>query len=463
MTKPTLAFFSTRSRSGIALKEAFEPKAKDLGFDVKLFHDATPIEYANACWNDDVVVLDASIERKGEHNYEIVFPTPLDHLLVVSRTCLPINFYGLRDAILDPKARTLVYGTPFYPDAKSNQEIIRWLTLQLQDLLPLLPRPKQERGVWGSITQGMSHSLNTQDQRRRQSGEIFISYRSKYSQKVERLRKRIERGEFHGGQTRMVRYFPPGALSEELMTEQRRWQILSMLDRFIGPTSEIWIYETEDYYDSWWTLGELATLAYRGVVGYRGKKTPTVKIFDPRANTIRVAPADYLPKMTEEQRNRMARWYANCDTAQMGPESVVAIRAIPQIPLIGSLVGKLKYFQDHVWTDEFWKHPILDCGRCRQIGKKRNQFNVDAFLWTQDPGFHRITPEQMKLTVAKRKITCPSCNTTYRLEEVPAHYLWMPVVNNNPTGYYWMAMFNIEPSDPAEFSLVPLPTYRLVG
>lgn len=245
-TQPTLAFFPTRSSDGIALSEHFVPLAKKLGFDVKC-PKTTAIEYADACWNEDVVVLDASVENKGQHNYEIIFPTPLDHLLVVSRTYLPLNFYGLRDSIVDPARNTLIYGTPFYPNSQTNEDLLRWLDLQLQDLLPSLPRSKQERGFWGTMFKGYSHSLDTLDLRRNQSGQIFISYRSQDSEKVEQLKQRIEQGEFHNGQPRIVRYFPPGALSDEVMTEQRRWQILSMLDRFISPASEVWVYETKDY------------------------------------------------------------------------------------------------------------------------------------------------------------------------------------------------------------------------
>ncbi|ELR98909.1 hypothetical protein [Gloeocapsa sp. PCC 73106] len=460
-TQPTLAFFPTRSHEGIDLQEQFVPCAKELGFDIKVFSDATPPEYAKASWNDDVVVLDASVEKKGQHNYEIIFPTPLDHLLVVSRTYLPLNFYGLRDSIVEPEHNTLIYGTPFYPNSQTNEDILRWLELQLQELLPSLPRPKQERGVWGALFKGGSRSCDIQDLRRNQSGQIFISYRSKDSKKVEQFKQRIEQGEFHNGESRIVRYFPPGALSDEVMTEQRRWQILSMLDRFIGPASEVWVYETEDYYDSWWTLGELTTLTYRDTEGYRGKRPPKLRIFNPDTDSVCDAPPDYLPKMTEAQRKRMARWYANCDTAQMGPESVVGIRLMPHFPLIGPLLGRLRYFQDHVWTDEFWKHPILDCPQCRQIGKNHNHFDLEAFLWTKDPSFHRLTPEQMQAAIERQEIICPCCQTAYRLEEAPLQYLWMPVVNGHRTGYYWMLVFDIQPEDPEEFHLVPLPAYRL--
>jgi hypothetical protein len=107
----------------------------------------------------------------------------------------------------------------------------------------------------------MSTAADKQDTRRNQSGQIFISYRNtdNVPLEIDKLAKRIMQGEFHDIAP-SVRYFPPGVLSEEFMPEQRRWQILSWIDRFIGPATEIWIYETKEYYNSWWTIGELATL-----------------------------------------------------------------------------------------------------------------------------------------------------------------------------------------------------------
>jgi hypothetical protein len=458
--KPTLAFFAARSHDGIALQNQFSPLAEQLGFDVKLFACSTPLEYTQTCANYDAIVIDASVEEKGEHNYDIVTSYPLDHILVVSRTYLPLNFWGLRDGILDSHIKTTIYGTPFYPKTKSNQEILRWLDLQLRDLLPSLPRPMEEKGDPFRMTVPMKPSLDLLDRRRNQSGQIFISYRSQDAEQVEKLKQQIERGQFHQGQTKVVRYFPPGILSDEVMTEQRRWQILSMIDRFIGPATEIWIYETEDYYNSWWTLGELATLAYRRNVGYRDQNPPILKIFNPRTNKISDLPSDYLPKMTEEQRKRMARWYVNTDASQ-GLEMAIGIRKLSKVPIL----GWFPYFNDPVWSDEFWKNPILDCGCCRQIGRNRNQFDLDKFLWTIDPGFTRLTPIQMSNVVRTKQISCPVCNTLYRVEEAPPHYLFISnMLGVTPKLVFdeWKETFDLKPVDPNEANLLPFPVYRIV-
>jgi hypothetical protein len=455
--RPTLSIFPTRDPEGLALCERVASMARDMGFEVQEYFESNVYEYTNACWHHDVVVLDATVTHRGWHNYEIVIPAAFDHVLVVSRTHLPINFYGLRDAIVDSDTKALVYGAPLYPNSLSNEEILRWLYLQLQDLLPSLPRAKREKGMIGSLI-GMGKSFNKIDKRRKQSGQIFISYRSNDWKKVKRLKERIENGEFHNGENKAVRCFPPNTLSDEVMTEQRRWQMLSMIDRFIGPADEIWAYESENYYDSWWTLGELMTLAYRGEVGYKGNKPPKLRVFNPEGNELHYAPEDYLPVMTKSQGRRMARWFANCDTAEMGTESIAVIRLIAQLPFI----GKWKYFQDHVWSDEFWQHPILDCKVCRRIGKHRNRLDVESFLWTRDPGFFRLTPQEIKQWVERRAIICPRCKSSYDLVQGPPHYLFMPVINGHRTGEYLKVVFSLESTDPEEHSLVPLPTYRLL-
>lgn len=458
ITRPTLSVFPTRDPEGVALCRELALLARDLGFEVKDQLDASVRNYTYACWHDDVVVLDATVTGERDHNYPMAIPVALDHVLVVSRTYLPINFYALRDAIFEPGTAMLVYGTPFYPNSLSNSEILRWLQLQLADLLPFLPRPKKEKGLIGSVLRGMDRSMDRADGRRKQYGQIFLSYRSSDWGRVAALKTRIERGEFHDGEHKAVRCFPPNTLSDEVMTEQRRWQMLSMIDRFVGPAGEVWVCESDNYYDSWWTQGELMTLAYRRQVGFRDRNPPRLRIFNLEQNLLSDAPEDYLPAMTKAHRQRMARWFANCDTARMGVESIAAIRLLAHLPLI----GRHSYLRDHVWSDEFWRYPILDCKVCRQIGKHRNRVDIDSFLWTRDPGFFRLSPGEMRDWARLNLIVCPQCKSSYRVEKGPPQLLWLPVINGHRTGEYIAALFNVESIAPDDFSILPLPTYRIV-
>lgn len=468
----TLSLFPTRSSQGLALQEQLVWLAEERGFTIKVYQNADSMKYIEACDNDDVVILDASREVKGQHNYDFALPMAMDHVLVVSRSYLPLNFYGERDSIFDEETKKEIYGAPQYPKTQSNEDIQKWVELQIADLLPQLPRPNKGRllsqGVLRALIlpaltgkSSVMSGVDEQDKRRKQSGQVFISYRNTdgVALEVAKLAERITtHQEFHDVPT-SVRYFPPEVLSAELMPEQRRWQILSWIDRFIGPANEVWVYETEEYYNSWWTIGELATLAYRQKDGYRGMRPPKIRIFNPDTGVLRDAPDDYLPKMTVAQMKRMARMYASCDTMVMGPESIITNRLFASLPL----VGKLPYFRDRVWSREFWEDPILDCGKDRIIGKNGSKFNVDDFIEIRGPGFFRFPASEIKAYISQGSITCLRCATVYKIRQSPPHYLWMPVVNGHRTGEYWMAMFGIEPEEPDEYSLVPLTVYQLVS
>lgn len=54
--------------------------------------------------NSDIVILDASIEDDGSHNYCVTPRIYMDHVLTVSRNYLPINYGGIRGG-----------GAPKYP------------------------------------------------------------------------------------------------------------------------------------------------------------------------------------------------------------------------------------------------------------------------------------------------------------------------------------------------------------
>lgn len=460
-----LSIFPTRSRQGTELHEAIRKLAQGSGYVLNnIPSDPTPVEYANACQNADVVILDATIESKGQHNYHIAYPTPLDHVLVVSRTPLPLNFYGVRDVAVERQSdgemsrETLIRGTPFYPDHLSNIDILRWLTLQLKGLHEKGKRPSNQYGVIGSTFRGMKPSLDLVDARRHESGKIFISFRSSDDLGVRRLKDRIESGKFPGVAKQPVRYFPPGVLSTELMPEQRRWSILSMIDRFIGPANEVWVYESEAYYNSWWTLGELATLAYRKSQSYRGKQPPKLRIFNPQTDRLSDAPPNYLPTMNDSQNKRMARWYANSDAATMGPEARLPMFTCQQIPI----VNWLPYVNDHVWSEEFWLYPILDCATCRTIGQQGNKFDIEAFLWTQGRGFHRLSPQEIRQGLTTGQVVCPTCNTSYRLSAgIEQRFFWIPQRAASKFGTQLMQLYGIDPRNHDDPFLIPQPSYIL--
>ncbi|MEA2691021.1 MAG: hypothetical protein QOJ16_408 [Acidobacteriota bacterium] len=97
---------------------------------------------------EDAVLVDATLERENVGTYQIVTeqPNAFWHVLVVSRTYLPINFQGLRPG-----------GAPKYPyplprmgamepgPAWTNREIAEWAARQLLAIRDEAPRPRLPR------------------------------------------------------------------------------------------------------------------------------------------------------------------------------------------------------------------------------------------------------------------------------------------------------------------------------
>lgn len=461
MAQLQLACFPTRNAEGAALAEMLVPLAQERGFAVKVWKNATALEYMAACSESHAVILDATPDRKGEHNYDFALPLVQDHVLVVSRRYLPMNFPAAREWITDPQTGLECAGTPMYPLAHSNDSIRRWVELQLDDLL----RDMEARGVsLQKLRARMSAGADLVQETRRRSGEVFISYRNTtdpatgkpVAEAVEAVAARIRVGAYHGSTGRTVRYFPPKVLSSELMTGMRRWQLASWIDWFIGPARELWIYDTEDYYNSWWTLAELTSWIYCGSPSSR-RVPPKLRIYDPAGDVVRDAPPGFLPAMTARQARRLARWYVHSDTRGMAPESFIPWYLLGQVPGLRSL----PYLKDPVYTREFWANPVFDCPRCRVIGKNRNRFDLDAFLHSRSPNFFPVAAGDMPWLLAEGRLTCPRCTTMYRIQQAAPQILWMRTIAGHKTGAYWLALFRMEPREPGETSLVEMPSYEI--
>ncbi len=470
-TRISVSFFGTGSVAGLALQQAVIALVEgEYHFLMKRSTSVyEQIDIARACLEDDIVIFDASIEPGNLHNYDAAVGhlIYMDHALVVSRTYLPLNFSGIREG-----------GAPSYPNPYtasdgtfSNEQILSWLREQIAALLPALPRSEREKGVLRSLGV-IRASTDLQDQYRNARGQIFISYRSSGLKKLgnqteqttrrplieedpdeldrvgvqqvlnrlNELKREIEVGTYTNGEPHSVRFILPGELAyaNELLTEMRRWQVLTIIDRYMGAADEVWIYRTDDYLQSWWTQGEIVTMSYRREAG---TKNPKIRIFDYASRTVINAPPLYLPSMTRAERKRMARWYANTDPWEIGPEGIVPMRIYASLPLI----GRLKYLQDHVWSEEFWEYPRLPCSDATLSGVAR-PFSVNDFLWIKD---HTLTPAHLQEAIKHGEVVCPFCRTAYQLRQLPPRYLWYPRRMGKVTG-------------PEGLPLQALPTYQAI-
>jgi hypothetical protein len=244
----------TRSKEGQALNQMIYELLRGMGMRISYNENPTQSEFLRYCISQDLVIVDATVEAGGLHNYAAFTAQPLslDHILVVSRTYLPQNFYGMREG-----------GAPIYPHSRTNRDIIDWLKLELTDLMNQLPRPSWKKNMLMTGMISPFQDLNKELDRASKRHQVFISYRNKEVKQVDLLKKRIERGEFHNNIRQGVRTFAPGELAyqDEILSPLQRWGILSAIEEKMRTIRECWIFESDKYYDSWWTCGEMVLIS----------------------------------------------------------------------------------------------------------------------------------------------------------------------------------------------------------
>lgn len=218
-----------------------------------------------SCYEDDLVIFDASIEgdKHEINNYRLAnaLQSPLEHVLIVSRTYLPLNIYTYKNG-----------GFPSYKQQSlSNESILRWLESELSRIDFHLLRDRNTKEI-KNIANYLKASKKEHDSIRAAETSIFISFRTKYAQieenseykySVSELANRIEAGYY--GDSRTVKYLDNGSLvfSTELLTQWKAWQLLCIIEKeYISYCDEMWIYASDDYLNSWWTMGEQILFSY---------------------------------------------------------------------------------------------------------------------------------------------------------------------------------------------------------
>ncbi len=480
-----LSFFGTLSSNSKNLGELVKILAAKEGFDFieYLPLNSTPVVYFKACLQSDAVVVDATIESDINKNIHYgnfnAMHNVFDHIIIVSRSYLPLNFTTLfRDIAPDYPNR---YPYQEYPDIeindaettiwknRENQEIIERLTKRLKTinqppLDTVLPDfdPDNPKSFYEAYTELIKKSIDrTTTQNRNGKRKIFISYRSRHFESVKNLMEQYDKDRYE------FTVFRPGTLAyeTEILSRLRRWQLISIIDRYIERVDEVWIYDTGDYRDSWWTQGELITLAYRK---YHGSYCPEVKTCNP-INPYNLTPGyASLPKLTEIQAKKMARLYSNSDPLTMGPETTRNIRImqiVSDIPFIGTLFywglrkvatsQKVKtimkkyvpssvitegavseesilsdyankkfmkeYLHDPVWQRSFSENPVLEYGK---KDFESTEFDVDSFISMNALQYKEFTPFKINKYVSCHYYTEGKIN--FSVKKKAPRYLWYP-------------------------------------
>jgi hypothetical protein len=206
------------------------------------------MDVVKAAWGEGVVVFDASIDPPDQHNYGAASYSLLFSLysVVLSRSYLAMKFRGHMEPIAPP-----------YSERWSNAELLGRLRQQLFDLVPLLPKPTGTHSLTGLEDLIESGQAPVQ-QKRKDSFDVFLSYRGTHAQAAQRLVD--ESLQEHGKRVRIIRT-DDMSYPDEVLSLQRRWQVLRGIFDSLSAAHEFWVLWSDDYLASWWTQGEVVSFA----------------------------------------------------------------------------------------------------------------------------------------------------------------------------------------------------------
>lgn len=439
---------------------------------------------------DDIVIFDGSVEDDIGRNYQAahMWPSTMKHFLVISRTRLPLNFTPYHKGGTPDTAE--VAKEPLY--TLDNEYLIQWVVEKINLLSPGLPRPSGERieiaegeffskrGEILQIAEGIiAKSTDERKQFQKEEGRAFVSYLSRYSRfhhppptnhpTVEDVNSYIK--QTHGNPGYPVLYYPPGTLSGEFMTEHRRWQVLSIIDWRIRSADEFWIFETEDYYNSWWTLAELAALAY--IHHYEPEAVPKIILYRPTTDGWKhqEAPPNFIQLLNEKAARGYGRRLSNSDPLTGGYETIKKQREIARKPLVmqwvvfqgakilGNIMmnrspmyqklkqeeksraglGTFRHYREMlkspVYTDSFIHDRIVSCPHCTPDNVAKHRFDFQHFLFNRLPGQYRLTVGQSEPALDSGTWACPVCGHRYQIvSHQHPQYIWWPIRGGRPTG-----------------------------
>lgn len=305
---------------------------------------------------------------------------------------------------------------------------------------------------------------------------VMISYRNKYASEVKVLKEQKEANI-------EVKALPPGSLcgDNEAHTPMRRWMLVGLLEDHLRTVDEVWVYFTEDYTESWWTLAELVMTANLNYERKNGKKI-LIRVYDPDKEDFlpeNKIPSSLLPQITEEHHKKLARYLSNTRPDTMGPEMLQQVRQMKQLAdilrfspssikeqilanlketLSASIPSELpedqkedmlkdllamysnpdeleKYASDDVFQDTFWNNISYQVGP-KTPAFKGDTIDVDSFMRT--PMQELTALDDLELSKKrKKKETVEVSNFEgkgkYSVSVGTTRYLWLATRMGQPT------------------------------
>lgn len=469
----TITYYSLHKKDSEYIGESIANIAKQHGLtltvkDIKLYNQ---VDFMIDIHRDLAVIVDATIpEDLAEASVYPILTAHiniLNHILVFSQNTdgegneiLPLN-------IVPQRKRT-----------KKDENLLLWIETQLCDIISHdgyymrlnVETPKDLMLHRSDMERMTMASLDIQKNKNKEKKSVLISYRNKYAGEVNALKEKKEKE-----LNIEVKALPPGSLcgDYEAHTPMRRWMLVGLLEDHIRTVDEVWIYYTEDYTESWWTLAEIIMAANLNYERKDGKKI-LIRVYDPSRRDFlpeNEIPNYLIPQISEEHHKRLARYLSNTRPDTMGPEMLQKVRQVKVLAKIlrfspsyikGQILENLKeilskaiptelpgdekekmltemltmysnpdelekYASDDVFKDSFWNNISY------QVEQKTPAFtgdiiDIDSFIRTPMQELTTLDDRKLSAICQKRgkvEISNSEGKGVYNISVGTTRYLWL--------------------------------------
>lgn len=453
---------------------------RKLQYCIRNFEDTTQNEFMLDIHRDLAVIVDCTIPKLP--NEASAYPiltahiNVLNHIVAYSREIdesgceiLPLN-------IVPQRRRT-----------KNDSNLIEWINTQINEIV-------SNEGVYSRLDvdeindllqnrKGMENmmqkSLAMKAKSESEAIPVMISYRNRYAAEVEALKNRKEKeGKYE------VKALPPGSLcgEYEAHTPMRRWMLAGLLEDHLRTVKEVWVYLTEDYTESWWTIAEIVMTANLNLERPEDRKIK-IKVYDPNKEEFieeKDFPAFISPNITPDQHKKLARYLSNTRPDTMGPEMIQQVRQMKHLAkilryspeaikneIIASLRESLamsipsdlpqdqkddmfndlislysdpdeleKYASDEVFQEVFWNNISYQVER-QTAAFTDGHIDIDSFMSTPMKELTKLDDAKLKRKYTKKQKMKLS-GKTYTINIGKTRYLWnatrmgQPVIKDAP-------------------------------
>ena len=448
---------------------------RDLQYSIRYFDDSTQSDFMLDIHRDLAVIVDCTIPTGPDEVsiYPILTAqiNVLNHIIAYSRDVDDKGFEILPLNIVPQRRRT-----------EKDSNLVEWIGKQIDEIIA-------NEGVYDRLDvedindllqqrEGMEEmlmkSLTIPSAKANNATPVMISYRNKYAEDVEALKKRVEaEGKYE------VKALPPGSLcgEYEAHTPMRRWMLVGLLEDHLRTVKEVWVYLTEDYTESWWTMAEIVMTANLNF-DREEKDKIKIKAYDPQKEDFIEGtdiPDFVFPTITIDQHKKLARYLSNTRPDTMGPEMIQQVRQMKQLAKIlrisseaikNEIITNLKeslamsipmdlpeeqkeamlndlislysdpdelekYASDEVFQETFWKNLSYQVEKQTPAFVK-DHIDVDAFMNTPMLELTKLDDEKLRKRDGKKK-TVELSGKTYTIEPGKTRYLWLATRMGQPT------------------------------